>query len=447
MADPILLVEDDPVYREMVLEALVDLDFSVVAADSGQQAADALAGHEFAVALVDIRLPDVNGLAVLDLIQARQPHCPVLLMTGQATVEAAVDAMRKGACDYLAKPFRMDLLLLKLKRIFYLRDIENENRRLKEGGAPDGMVASSLRMRRFLATLETVAATSATVLLQGESGTGKELAGDLIHALSPRREGPLVKVNCGAIPESLLESELFGYEKGAFTGAERTRSGFLEQARGGTLFLDEIGEIPHAMQVKLLRALQEQRFRRLGGETEVATDFRLVAATNRDMEELRDSGAIREDFFYRLNVIPLVLPPLRQRREDIPLLIDHFIRRFAARHGRPPIRLAAETMDQMQHHPFPGNVRELENLIERLQVLLPGEEIQPRHLPAEFRRNAEPTSEVFQCFRTDLPLREALRNFELRFIERVLQEEGGNRTSAARRMGISRKNLWEKLSS
>jgi transcriptional regulator with PAS, ATPase and Fis domain len=302
-------------------------------------------------------------------------------------------------------------------------------------------------MRRFLATLENVADTLATVLLQGESGTGKELAADLLHALSPRKEGPLVKVNCGAIPESLLESELFGYEKGAFTGAERTRRGYLEQADGGTLFLDEIGEIPHAMQVRLLRVLQDRRVQRLGSEAPVTADFRLIAATHRKIEELRESGAIREDFFYRLNVIPLTLPALRERKEDIPLLLDHFIRRYSAMHSKPPIRLSAEVLDLLQRQTFPGNVRELQNLIERLQVLQPGAEILPRHLPPEYRRPTENGSEVIQCFRTELSLREALQEFETRFIERVLQEEGGNRTGAARRLGISRKNLWEKLSS
>jgi DNA-binding NtrC family response regulator len=441
----ILLVEDDPLHREMLAEALTEKGYRLVATASGQQAAEALADAAFRVALVDIRLPDLDGHALMALLGERQPDCAVLLMTGQATVEAAVAAMKQGAHDYLAKPFRMELLLLKLERLFRFKALERENRQLK-GGAAFGIVAASQSMRRFLATAENVAGTTATVLLQGESGSGKELVAEFIHALSPRKDGPLIKVNCGAIPESLLEAELFGYEKGAFTGAERSHRGFLEQAHGGTLFLDEIGEIPHAMQVKLLRVLQERRVRRLGNELQVPADFRLVAATHRNLEELRQAGAIREDFFYRLNVVPLDIPSLRERREDIPLLVDHFICHFAERHGRPPIRLVGETLEQLQRHPFPGNVRELENLVERLQVLSPGAEITPRHLPPEYRRPAENGSEVIQCFRTELPLREALRDFETRFIRRVLQEEGGNRTAAARRLGISRKNLWEKLS-
>jgi DNA-binding NtrC family response regulator len=443
----ILLVEDDPLHRDMLAEALADKGYQVSPAANGQEALEALAGAGFQAALVDIRLPDVNGMELLDHLLTRHSECTVLLMTGQATVEAAVTAMKKGAYDYLAKPFRIELLLLKLERLFHLKEVEGENRRLREATSQGGMVASSPKMRRFLATLESVADTLATVLLQGESGTGKELAADLLHALSPRKEGPLVKVNCGAIPESLLESELFGYEKGAFTGADRSRRGYLEQADGGTLFLDEIGEIPHAMQVRLLRVLQDRRVQRLGSEAPVTADFRLVAATHRKIEELRESGAIREDFFYRLNVIPLTLPALRERKEDIPLLLDYFIRRYSAMHGKPPIRLSAGVLDLLQRQTFPGNVRELQNLIERLQVLQPGAEILPRHLPPEYRRPTENGGEVIQCFRTELSLREALQEFEARFIERVLQEEGGNRTAAARRLGISRKNLWEKLSS
>ena len=446
MVDPILLIEDDPVHREMVAEALQDQGYDVTSAENGQQGADALAVQEFAVALVDIRLPDVDGLALLELIQNRQPYCPVLLMTGQATVEAAVDAMRKGAHDYLAKPFRMELLFLKLSRLLHVRELERENRKYRESAPPGGMVGRSAGLRRFLASAENVAGTAATVLILGESGTGKELAADFIHQRSPRKDHPLIKVNCGAIPENLLESELFGSEKGAFTGADRLRRGYLEQVHGGTLFLDEIGEISPAMQVKLLRVLQERSIRRLGGETVIPADFRLLAATHRDLEELRATGAIREDFFYRLNVIPLTLPPLRERRDDIPLLLAHFVARFASLHSRPPIRFSSEALDLLQRYPFPGNVREMENLVERLLVLSTGEEVTPGRLPVEIRRTGEQSSDVIQCFRTDLPLREAMHDFETRFIQRVIEEEGGNRTAAARRLGISRKNLWEKLS-
>lgn len=441
----ILLVEDDPLHREMLLETLQDRGYEVVAAETGQQAADIISSRNFPVALVDIRLPDVDGFTLFDLIMARRPECSVLLMTGQATVEAAVDAMKKGAHDYLAKPFRMELLLLKLERLFRFKDIENENRVLRGATETSGIIGHSAALSHFLATAKTVASSDATVLLQGESGTGKELFAEFIHEHSPRSQGPLIKVNCGAIPDTLLEAELFGHEKGAFTGADRRRRGLLEQAQGGTLFLDEIGEIPPAMQVKLLRSLQDRRIRRLGGEEDLPVDFRLLAATHRDLKELRETGAIREDFYYRLNVVPLVLPALRERRDDLPLLIDHFVRRYAKLYGHEAIRFSPEALQVLQCYSFPGNVRELENLVERLQVLHPGSEIAQRHLPREYQVLRDFGSDVVQIVRTELPLREAMKAFEARFIERVLEEENGNRTAAARRLGISRKALWEKM--
>lgn len=441
----ILLVEDDLVHLEMLTEVLTDNDYDVVPARDGQQAADALAKNSFPVALIDIRLPDVSGMSLLELILDQQPDCTILMMTGQATVEAAVDALKKGAHDYLAKPFRTELLLLKLKRLFHLQQIEAENRSLRQREQKSGIIGDSASLRKFLAAAQTAAATDVTILIQGESGTGKELAADLIHHASSRSDKPMIKVNCGAIPETLLESELFGTEKGAYTGADQVRRGYLEQAHGGTLFLDEVGEIPHAMQVKLLRVLQDGVIRRLGSEKPIKIDFRLIAATHRDLAELRDEGSIREDFFYRLNVVPLHLPPLRQRREDIPLLVNHFIEKYALRYIKKPIHLSIETIERLQSCPLPGNIRELENLIERLQVLAPGKEITPGMLPEPLRQTGGSGSDIVQYFRTDLSLREAQRDFELRFITRVLNEEGGNRTAAAQRLGISRKSLWEKL--
>lgn len=446
MNHSILLVEDDELHLTMLHEALTDNGYTVFPAADGQQAADILSAELLPVALIDINLPDVDGLDLLELIQRRQPDCTVLLMTGQATVEAAVGVMKTGAHDYLAKPFRTELLLLKLQRIFHLKKIEEENRLLRRKKQPVGMIGDSEALRQFMATAESVAATAATVLIQGESGTGKELAAEYIHQQSSRQQGPMIKVNCGAIPESLLESELFGAQKGAFTGADRTRAGYLEQAHTGTLFLDEIGEIPQQMQVKLLRVLQDRKIQRLGAETAVPIDFRLIAATHKNLEELRQKGIIRDDFFYRLNVVPLTLPTLRQRREDIPLLIHHFITRYAKHYELPPIILSPETQDQLILCPFPGNIRELENLIERFQVIFPGETITPHRLPENMRHQSETSGDIIQCFNTDLPLREALRDFELRFISRVLDEESGNRTATAQRLGISRKSLWEKLS-
>ncbi len=446
MKKTILLVEDDLVHLDMLTEVLTDKDYHVTPAKDGQQAADAIAQQPFLVALLDIRLPDVNGMSLLDLLLDQQPDCTVLMMTGQATVEAAVDALKKGAYDYLPKPFRTELLLLKLERLFHLKQVEAENQNLRRRTHPQGIIGDSPALRKFLSAAQTAAATDVTILIQGESGTGKELAADFIHQASSRRDRPLVKVNCGAIPETLLESELFGTEKGAYTGAEQGRRGYLEQAHGGTLFLDEIGEIPHPMQVKLLRVLQDGFIRRLGSEKPIKVDFRLIAATHRNLDELREEGRIREDFFYRLSVVPLHLPSLRQRREDIPLLINHFIDKYTARYNKKPIHLSIETYERLQNCPLPGNIRELENLIERLQVLAPGKEITPGMLPEPLRQSGGNSGDIIQCFRTELPLREALRDFELRFISRVLNEEGGNRTAASQRLGISRKSLWEKLS-
>lgn len=445
MSRQILLVEDEPHHREMLQEALLEAGYAVIAAGSGQEALDALGRGPFDVALVDICLPDLDGFSLLELLQTRHPGCQVLLMTGQATIEVAVSAMRKGAFDFLAKPFRLELMLLKLERLFQLLLLQRENQQLRQGDQAKGLIGSSPDFRRFLDTVESVAASSATILIQGESGTGKELVADHIHALSAFRQGPIIKVNCGAIPETLLEAELFGYEKGAFTGAVRAHRGFFMQAEGGTLFLDEIGEIPQSMQVKLLRVLQERTVQPLGAGQATPVTFRLIAATNRDFRRLRDEGVIREDFFYRLHVIALTIPPLRDRQGDLPLLINHFIGKYSSRFGLPPLQLHPKALEQLLRYPFPGNVRELENLIERLQVLFPGQEVGWRDLPEEYATQRPPGTEVFQCFRTELPLREALGEFERRFISRVLEEEGGNRTAAARRLGISRKNLWEKL--
>lgn len=441
----ILLVEDELVHLEMLAEVLTDNDYQVVAAQNGQQAADALANDQFPVALIDIRLPDVSGMSLLELILNQQPDCTILMMTAQATVEAAVDALKRGAHDYLAKPFRTELLLLKLKRLFYLQRIEAENRSLKLQEQKTGIIGDSPALRKFLAAAQSAATTDATILLQGESGTGKELAADFIHQSSSRNRQPLVKVNCGAIPESLLESELFGTEKGAYTGADQARRGYLEQAHGGTLFLDEVGEVPQPMQVKLLRVLQDGIIRRLGSEKQIKVDFRLIAATHRNLDELRDEGTIREDFYYRLNVVPLFLPPLRQRRDDIPLLINHFVNKYASRHNKDPIQVNLETIDQLMNCPLPGNIRELENIVERLQVLAPGKEITPGLLPESLRRCNDGSGEIIQCFRTDQPLKDAIFDFEQRFIARVVNEENGNRTAAAQRLKISRKSLWEKL--
>lgn len=441
----ILLAEDDELHGAMIAGALEKNGYDVCLATDCRAALAAMQAEAFVVALLDIRLPDGDGFGLLAALQASQPDCLAVMMTGEASIESAVRAMKEGAFDYLAKPFRTELLLMKLARILAWHELTTENRLLR-GGTDHGMIGTSRPLQNFLKSLKSAAESEATVLLLGETGTGKELAADFIHQHSFRQQGPLVKVNCGALPESLLEVELFGCIKGAYTGADRPRAGVLEQAHGGTLFLDEIGEIPLTMQVKLLRAIQERQVVRIGADKPSSADFRLLAATHRDLEELREVGQMRDDFFFRLNVISLTMPPLRSRRADIPLLINHFVEVQATRHRKPPIRFDPEAFEVIQRYHFPGNVRELENLVERLQVMLPGELIQPRHLPESLREAVCGNGKLGQSFRTELPLREAVKDFEIQFIRQVLAEEHNSRTNAAKRLGISRKTLWEKLS-
>lgn len=438
----LLLVEDDQLHREMLDEALVSAHFAVFAVSSGQDALDLIGSHEFSIALIDICLPDMQGTQLQDVLLKQSPDCVILLMTGQATVESAVEAMKLGAYDYLAKPFRIDLLLLKLERIMRLR-CQDET---ESSPAPAGMIGNSMAMKALIQTLHAVADTDTTVLIRGETGTGKELCARALHQLSNRRSKPLVSVNCAAIPGNLLESELFGYEPGAFTDARKTHRGYLEQAEGGILFLDEVGEIPLAMQAKLLRVLEERKVMRLGGEKEISVDFRLLAATNRDLDKLRAKGEIREDFYYRINVVPIELPPLRERKGDIPLLLSRFLSIAAQKHGLAQLHFSLDALQTLQNYSFPGNIRELENLIEMLQVLHPGGTVESKHLPLSMKLsgNNAPATHI-QYFRTELFLKEAIHDFEERFIQRVLEEEGGNRTRTAKRLGISRKNLWEKM--
>jgi DNA-binding NtrC family response regulator len=441
MGNRILLVEDEPIHLRMLSEALDGEGYLVDGVESGQQALDLLAAQEYATAVFDIRLPDIDGFELLKFSLQQQPGCPVLMMTGQASVSAAVEAMRIGAFDYLAKPFRMELLLLKLQRLLKFRRLTLDQQRSVDQG---GMVGQSPALQQLLRDLRRAGPSGATVLLCGETGCGKELAARFLHKLSSRSAQALVAVNCAAIPAGLLEAELFGYEKGAFTDAVRRHKGFLEQASGGTLFLDEIGEISPPMQVKLLRVLEERELMRLGGQQVIPVDFRLIAATHRDLDQRVQSGQLRQDFYYRINVVPLSLPPLRDRLEDLPLLLDHFIDKFSRRAGAPPVQLSPSIVQQLCHYHYPGNIRELENLVERLQILYPGQKITIAHLPPEYAVGDHP-SEMIQWFRTDLNLKQARRHFEKRFIELVLREEGGSRTRTAQRLGISRKNLWERM--
>lgn len=440
----LLLVEDDPLLGEALNEALFRKGYVTRWAACGAEALAACSDESFDLVLQDVRLPDADGLDVLADILAKQPSCQALVMTGQATVEMAVRAMKLGAFDFITKPFPVDVLLIKLERLLEFRSLEKQLA-LLTGTSVDSsrFVTRSPGMLSVLDTIAIAAASETTMLLLGESGTGKELLAESIHAGSNRSGGPMVKVNCAAIPETLIESELFGVEKGAYTGADRSRPGYLEAASGGTLFLDEIGELSPSVQAKLLRVLEERLSTRIGGVTPYKLDFRLVCATNRDLQAMTASGDFREDLFYRLNVIALTVPPLRERRDDIPLLVAHFID-YHAPDEQKRIRLAPDALDALLRLSYPGNVRELSNIIEHLSLLYPGQTIQERQLPIISATDPHLGTQ-FEKFSIGMPLRTATAEFERRYIKRVLLAAGGQKGRAAEILGISRKALWEKL--
>lgn len=441
----LLLVEDDPLLGESLHEALSRQGYQTRLATSGAEALSACSDESYDLVLQDVRLPDADGLDILREILAIQPRCNALVMTGQATVEMAVRAMKLGAFDFITKPFPVDVLLLKLERLLEFRSLEKQIADLT-GTAADPrsrIVTRSPAMRAVLETIAIAAASEASILLLGESGTGKELLAEAIHAMSTRSHGSLVRVNCAAIPETLIEAELFGVEKGAFTGADKSRPGFLEFANGGTLFLDEIGELSTAVQAKLLRVLGERRSTRVGSTSHYDLDFRLICATNRNLGSMISAQEFREDLYYRINVISLNVPPLRERREDVPLLAAHFIERFA-KSSNEQIRLTPEALESLLQRPWPGNVRELSNLIEHLSLLYPGQQILQRHIPA-YPAGIRHLGTIFEKITVGMPLKEAVAEFEGHYIKRVLEATGGRKSRAAEILGLSRKSLWERL--
>jgi two-component system response regulator PilR (NtrC family) len=385
----ILVVDDEPSMREMLRIVLRRDGYDVVVAASGQEAIQHLEGQPFDLLLSDIRMPDTNGVDVLRAAKQADSDLVAFMMTAFASTESAVEAMRLGASDYFTKPFSMDELRLKVRQHLEARRLREENLLLKRALNSryefSNILGSSDAMQQVFATIRTVAGTTSTVLVTGESGTGKELVARAVHFNSLRRDQPFVAVNCGAVPENLLESELFGHVRGAFTGAHANKKGLLEAADGGTIFLDEIGEMPPSMQVKLLRVLQDRRFRRLGGTDEIEADVRVIAATNQDLMKMVAEGRFREDLYYRLNVLSITLPPLRDRREDIPLLAEHFLEHFASQMSKRVHTISAEAMRLLQEHAWRGNVRELQNAMERAVALEQTEAILPEHLPEAIR--------------------------------------------------------------
>jgi two-component system response regulator HydG len=440
----ILIVDDDPGHRGMLTTLLADWGFRVEAAADGETAVARCREQAFDLILMDVRMTGISGIEALKEIKAYNPAIPILIMTAYSDVETAVEAIKAGAYDYLTKPLDFEDLRLTMERALDHASLRDENKTLRQTLAASfdtgGIIGQSPSMRRLMEMLATIAPSEATVMVTGESGTGKELIARAIHANSPRRKGPYIAVNCAALAETLLESELFGHEKGAFTGAEKRREGRFLVADKGTIFLDEIGEMPMSMQVKLLRAIQEREIQRVGGDQTLKIDVRIVAATNRDLMVEVEAGRFRQDLYYRLNVVTLALPPLREREEDIPLLAVHFLSKFAEKNGKHIKGFTPEAMDRMLKHSWPGNVRELENAVERAVVLALGEYIGERELPPQL------SGASGEIGRPD----GGFANMTLEELERLaildaMDATGGNKSEAARRLGITRKTLHSKM--
>jgi DNA-binding NtrC family response regulator len=442
-----VLIAEDEANMRRVLCALLERDgYRTIEASDGAAALESLAREPVDAILTDLRMPKLNGLELLEQVRRRHPEIPVIMLTAHGTVGSAVEALKQGAFDYLTKPFDPDEIRHVMEKAVSTRRLAAREARLPADESPEPLlIGESALLRDVRHVIERVAPTPATVLITGESGTGKEIVARTLHRASAVRAGPFVKVNCAAIPEGLLESELFGYEKGAFTGAAARKPGKFELADGGTLFLDEIGEMPLSAQPKLLRAIQEGRFYRVGGTETVHVAVRLVAATNRDLRSEVTAGRFREDLFYRLHVVPIELPPLRARPEDIPTLARLFLERFAAKLQRPVTGIDPAAMDALRAHSWPGNIRELENAIERATLLCDGTTLGPRDLPPELGagERAAPASAGATPLRERI--RAATQRIERDAILEALRLTEGNVTRAAKELGLSRRGLQLKM--
>jgi DNA-binding NtrC family response regulator len=447
----LLIVDDETALREAIAERLADHGFIVEQAGSGELALQRLADFAFDILITDLRLPGIDGGKVIDAALERYPEIIPIVITGYGTVKDAVEAIKQGAADFITKPFQFDALLHVLRSALEQRRLKSENAylrsQLEDRYRIDGLVGQSRVMRDLLQLLETVAATSSTVLITGETGTGKELAARAIHHNSPRRANRFVAINCSAIPETLLEAELFGHVRGAFTGAVGTRQGRLEQAHKGTLFLDEIGTMSPALQAKLLRVLQEREFERVGDSHTVKIDVRVIAATHSDLTRMVADGTFREDLFYRLNVIPVQLPPLRDRREDIPLLVQHFLQKLAAEAGRGTVTISQDALRRLMAYHWPGNIRQLENAVERALAFSQGRsQIDVQDLTADIQNQPAPTDSSQVWFPDDgLDFESYIEAVELSLIRRSLERTQGNKRQAAKLLHLKRTTLIEKL--
>ncbi len=444
----LLVVDDEATQRRMLSSILSRAGYNLATAGNGEEAIEELSAARFDLLLTDQRMPGIDGLALLERARSLQPDLPVILMTAYGSVSSAVEAMKRGASDYLTKPFGADELLLVLEKVLRQQSLEDElaslRTMLKDRHRLGGLLGQAAVMQELFSRMERIADTDVPVLIRGESGTGKELAARAIHALGPRANGPFIALNCAAIPENLLESEFFGHEKGAFTGAEQACAGRFEQAHLGTLLLDEIGAMRVELQAKLLRVLQEGEVQRLGGRKTIPVDVRILAATGENLEQEIERGRFREDLYYRLNVVPLPLPPLRDRPEDIPLLLEHFLSRASERLDRPVPLLEPSALDQLQGYPWPGNVRELQNVAERLVILGTGERVGVVDLPDAIQRGglgSGPSSGGVTLPPEGLRLTEV----EHSLITQALRRSRGNLGPAAKLLGISYKTLQYRI--
>jgi DNA-binding NtrC family response regulator len=445
VSERVLIVEDEPAARIGLEQLVGSWGFLAESASDGEEALAKVTTFRPAIVITDLVMPRLDGLGLLRALQSQGADVTTLLLTAQGTVETAVEAMKEGAYDYLTKPVdlqRLKILLDKIvERLETMREVKALRRQLRESGTFGSMIGNSPEMRKIYQVIEQAAPTGASVLITGESGTGKELVAQTLHQLSPRANFPFVAINCAAIPETLLESEIFGHEKGAFTGAAERRQGCFELADRGTLFLDEIGEMTPTTQVKLLRVLQEQKFRRVGGRTEQSVDVRVLAATNIDPVDAVHTGKLREDLFYRLNVFAMRLPPLRERKEDLPLLVQSFINEFNARNQRSIAGVDQQAMRMLEQYGWPGNVRELRNVIERATIIAPGPFIEPKHLPPSLAGEPAVAHQPQVALGPGTTVEEA----ERQLILMTLEHTRDNKTRAAEILGISLKTLHNKL--
>ncbi len=448
--ETILIVDDEKNYLTILSALLEDEGFEVLTAPGGPEALEVHKSSDLDLILTDMKMPKMDGIELLENIKENDPDLPVIMMTAHGTVDKAVEAMQKGAYTYVLKPFDNERLIIYVKKAISMYQVVKENRRLRDAVESQyrfgNIIGKSKKMRDIFDTIQKVAPSGATVLLEGGSGTGKELVARSIHFNGPRREKPLVAVNCSALAVNLLESELFGHERGAFTGAVATKKGRFELADGGTLFLDEIAELSPNLQVKLLRVLQEKVFERVGGVRTISVDIRIIAATNKDLHQEMQEGRFREDLYYRLNVVHIVLPPLKARQEDIRLLVNHFIKKYASeRKSAAPVTGVDQEVDRLFYdYNWPGNIRELENVIERVMILCPGEIIRVSDLPKGFKDNVYNTLHL-EGIPADARLYDTLAMIEKTMIERALKMSNNVQSHAAALLGIGKSGLNQKI--